>query len=390
MLYRVFYSWQSDKQEVSQKIEEALRNKFKKMSKRGIDIELVKATDGASGSRILEEMILENIKKCDFFIADLTPVTKFTTADGKTKLIPNPNCILEFGYALRHFSPECVIAYIQLEDGDNHHELPFDLNHRTYNHFKSGDNVKIDEKELLRIIDIVNKNVSAAIPDYNCSLIFENGCDSTIIEPVFRKVYYYEPEPNRKPENEKIAISKAGANLLSGTPLLDIIHSNMIMRENLVKSASIKIVKGQINRSMIPVKFYLHNLGKALDNCKISLWPVTEGVKFYKSNEKKSGFDINILSVHDLYIDDDHLSAYKNFTDARNPTTKSLVGEIYLKILPHIQEIKIHWNVTARQLIQPCEGDLTITVMPEYEYESKTSTTKTGEVVEELLEDITD
>lgn len=77
-------------------------------------------------------------------------------------------------------------------------------------------------------------------------------------------------------------------------------------------------------------------------------------------------------------------------TDACNPSTQSFVGEVYLKILPDITNFKIHWKVTARQLMQPCEGDLNISVMPEYEYECRTSATETGEEIEDLLEDITD
>lgn len=392
MTYKVFYSWQSDKKDVSQKIERALRNKFNEMSKKGIYIELVKATDGISGSRILEEMILENIRRCDFFIADLTPVTKHTTADGKTKLVPNPNCMLEFGYALRHFNPECVVVYMQLEDDDNHYELPFDLNHRTYNHFKAGDNVRVDEGELLRIIDIVNKNLVPVKPEYDCAIMFENDSDSTTINPIFRKIYYYPPESRQETDANNIYSPNAIQALMGGLSAINAIRQNMSMIDNIVKPMSIKVVKGRINRSMVPVKFYLHNLGKALDNCKILLWPITEGVEFYKTNENRNSmFDnLGLLSVRNLFIDDDHLSAYRSFTDACNPSTQSFVGEVYLKILPDITNFKIHWKVTARQLLQPCEGDLNISVVPEYEYDSRTSATKTGNEIEELLEDITD
>lgn len=392
MTYKAFYSWQSDKKDVSQRIENALNNKFKELENKGIYIELVKATDGISGSRILEEVILENIKRCDFFIADLTPVTKHTTCDGKTKLVPNPNCMLEFGYALRHFTSERVIAYMQLEEDDNHYELPFDLNHRTYNHFKQGDNIRIDEKELLRIVDIVNMSIAAVKPEYDCTIMFENDSDSTMITPIFRKVSYSAPHPPQHSQAENIAVSNAVSQLMGCSSVINAIHQNMLKMENSVKPTSIKVVNGRINRSMASVKFYLHNLGKALDNCKISLWPITEGVEFYKSNEKKNPLhiNINVPSIYDLYIDKDHLGAYKDFTDARNPATQSFIGEIFLKILPDITNFKIHWKVTAKQLMQPCEGDLNISVKPEYEYDFRTSTTETGEEIEDLIEDITD
>ncbi len=391
MTYKAFYSWQSDKKDVSKKIETALNNKFKEMGNKGIYIELVKATDGISGSRVLEEVILENIKRCDFFIADLTPVTRHITCDGKTKLVPNPNCMLEFGYALRHFNPECVIAYMQLEDDDNHYELPFDLNHRTYNHFKPGVNVKIDENEILRIIDIVNKSIVPDKPEYDCTITFDNDSDSIIITPIFKKIYYSAPYPPQHSHTENTDMSNAISKLIGGSSVIDALHRNRLMIDNIVKPTSIKVAKGRINRSMVPVKLYLHNLGKALDNCKISLWPITEGVEVHQSNEQRDCLlDMTIVSIHDLYIDNDHHSAYKNFTDARNPATQSYIGEVYLKVLPDITDLKIHWKVSARQLMKPCEGDLNISVVPEYEYESKTSTTETGVAIEEWKEDITD
>ncbi len=391
MTYKAFYSWQSDKKDVSQKIETALKNKFKEMEKRGIYIELVKATDGISGSRVLEEVILENIKRCDFFIADLTPVTRHTTCDGKTKLVPNPNCMLEFGYALRHFNPECVIAYMQLEDDDNHYELPFDLNHRTYNHFKPEVNVKIDENEILRIVEIVNKSIATVKPEYDCTITFENDSDTMIITPIFKKIYYSAPYPPQHSHTENTDMSNAISNLIGTSSVIDAIHRNRLVMDSIVKPISLKVVKGRINRSMVPVKFYLHNLGKALDNCIISLWPITDGVEIHQSNEKRNSFlDMTILSIHDLNIDNDHHCVSKKFKDARNPATQSFIGEVYLRIRPDITDLKIHWVVSARQLMKPCEGDLNISVVPEYEYESRTSATKTGEAIEEWEDDITD
>lgn len=38
MTYKAFYSWQSDKKDVSKKIETALNNKFKEMGNKGIYI----------------------------------------------------------------------------------------------------------------------------------------------------------------------------------------------------------------------------------------------------------------------------------------------------------------------------------------------------------------
>lgn len=392
MTYKAFYSWQSDKKDVSQKIETALKNKFKEMEKRGIYIELVKATDGISGGRVLEEVILENIKRCDFFIADLTPVARHTNCDGKTKLVPNPNCMLEFGYALRHFHPECVIAYMQLEDYDNHHELPFDLNHRTYNHFKPGVNVKIDEREILRIIDIVNKSIASVKPEYDCTITFENDSDSIIITPIFKKIYFSAPYPPQHSNTENTDMSNAISKFIGGSSVIDAIQKNRLIMENFVKSASISVVKGRINRSMVPVKFYLHNLGKDLDNCKISLWPITDGVEFHKSNEKRNSIlgSIDLPTIHDLIIDDAHHIAYKKLGNALNPADQPFVGEVYLRICPDITDLKIHWVVSARQLMKPCEGDLNISVVPAYEYESRTSATKTGETIEEWEDDISD
>ncbi len=114
-------------------------------------------------------------------------------------------------------------------------------------------------------------------------------------------------------------------------------------------------------------------------------------MEVHQSNEQRNYFlDMTIKSIHDLCINNDHHSANKNFTDARNPAMQSYIGEVYLKIRLDITDLKIHWKVSARQLMKPCEGDLNISVVPEYESENRTSATKTGNAIEEWEDDITD
>lgn len=277
-----------------------------------------------------------------------------------------------------------MIAYIQLEDNDAHYELPFDLNHRTYNHFKPGDEVRIDEKEILRIIDIINNSIMPAVPEYDCSLVFENDQDSTTLYPISHKTKYY--YPLSEPQTKRTAESYATSTALAGANICE------IMLRQRAQLSSIKVPKGKINRSIVPIKIYMKNFGKALDNCSISMWLETESPEFHYSNEQRNFFsDLHIKSPHELWIDsEDNTFASKIFPFTCNPGTEPLVGEVFLRIQPWITEVKIGWKVTARQLQQPCEGELTVSVEPEFEIEDVSSSAKTGEEIEELIEDITD
>lgn len=125
----VFYAWQSDRLERLNRhlIRFALNLAAKNISDdRGIDVHVrIDAdTEGVLGHVPVTETILKKIDACDAFVPDLTFVAETETG----KLIPNPNVMLEYGYALRAKSHSVMIPVMNVAYGPAE-KLPFDMGH---------------------------------------------------------------------------------------------------------------------------------------------------------------------------------------------------------------------------------------------------------------------
>ncbi|MEP1612652.1 MAG: hypothetical protein ABJL72_12120 [Roseobacter sp.] len=70
--------------------------------------------------------ILTKISKAAVFVADLTPVGQ--TDDGKW--LPNPNVMIELGWAMHRPGWERVIGVLNMAHGANEADLPFDIRQR--------------------------------------------------------------------------------------------------------------------------------------------------------------------------------------------------------------------------------------------------------------------
>jgi len=135
----VFYSWQSDlPSQINKKfIENCLKNAISKINKelrnkpeyRDSDkLILDQDTSNVPGSPPITDTILNKIDKSYIFIVDLTNVGKIETNLGK--FVPNPNVLIEYGYALKTLKHTQIIALINKSFGDpTEKSLPFDLNH---------------------------------------------------------------------------------------------------------------------------------------------------------------------------------------------------------------------------------------------------------------------
>jgi hypothetical protein len=120
----VFYSWQSDSPSHLNRtfIEKALHEALKRLQAdatlenalRDATVELDKDTQGVAGSPPIAETILQKIEECAVFVADLSFVgcsnNGFSNTSGNPRQFPNPNVLMEYGYALRcHSHPRTTI-----------------------------------------------------------------------------------------------------------------------------------------------------------------------------------------------------------------------------------------------------------------------------------------
>ena len=148
----VFYSWQSDLSNSTNRslIETALRDAAAEISidaTVGIDPVIDRDTLGSAGAPDIATTIFKKITDADLFVADIS----FVASTNKRSL-PNPNVLIELGYALHAKGHEALVlvfnkAFGKLED------LPFDLKMRrilTYELHEGSKNKSAVKAELIK------------------------------------------------------------------------------------------------------------------------------------------------------------------------------------------------------------------------------------------------
>src|SRR5690242_7458578 len=126
----VFYSWQSDLPNRTNRsfIEQALENVTKAIRiDHSIDVEPVidRDTQGVAGSPDIAKTIFQKIEKADVVVADVSLIN--SAQQGRPT--PNPNVLLELGYALHSLGDERVVLVFNTGFGKIE-DLPFDLRMR--------------------------------------------------------------------------------------------------------------------------------------------------------------------------------------------------------------------------------------------------------------------
>ncbi|MES2299948.1 MAG: hypothetical protein V4582_23115 [Pseudomonadota bacterium] len=89
--------------------------------------ELDHDTLNVPGLAAITETIFDKINVASVFVADLTYVGK---SHKETKMLPNPNVLIELGYAFKSLGLERIILVANSAYGAGPDNLPFDLRHR--------------------------------------------------------------------------------------------------------------------------------------------------------------------------------------------------------------------------------------------------------------------
>jgi hypothetical protein len=135
--YSIFYSWQSDSSGDCNRafIRQALDDAVASLATgaRVVDSPRVElGMEGIAGTPEVATVLFTRIKKSAVFIADMTLVGTITKAGSdEVKRVPNPNVLLEMGYAAGTIGWERVICVINKHFGKSA-ELPFDVRNRRF------------------------------------------------------------------------------------------------------------------------------------------------------------------------------------------------------------------------------------------------------------------
>ncbi len=149
--FKIFYSWQSDlprskaRNFIRECIDEAIELAEESEA---IDAERDEATKGTTGSPNIVTTLFSKIDDCDLFVAD---VSLCFTCDAKAeKKSPNPNVLLELGYAVKTLSWDRVICLCNTDFGNDY---PFDIEHNRITPFSfEGKSKKEVKGEISKII----------------------------------------------------------------------------------------------------------------------------------------------------------------------------------------------------------------------------------------------
>lgn len=124
--YIVFYSWQSDLPSRTNRnfILDALKNAAKALGKdeaRPASLIIDRDTQNVPGSPEIATTILGKIDRAQIFVCDLSIINQ-----GAARTTPNPNVLIELGYALKALGKDRIIMLLNKAYGDEK-LLPFDL-----------------------------------------------------------------------------------------------------------------------------------------------------------------------------------------------------------------------------------------------------------------------
>lgn len=120
----IFYSWQSDIKPSRNFISDCLRNLPKKLEHMAL-CEIDRDTQGLAGAPDIGDSIYEKIDRADIFIADVTIINP----DYAGRPTPNPNVLIELGYAIKALGWDRIILLYDKDMGEIE-DIPFDINHR--------------------------------------------------------------------------------------------------------------------------------------------------------------------------------------------------------------------------------------------------------------------
>ncbi len=130
MVYKVFYSWQSDLPNncnrgfIESAIEKALKS-IKSQDEYKLEMTIDRDTVGTFGTPDIVGTIFSKIENTSLFIADIS----FINSNEKGRKCPNPNVLIELGYAAKCIGWDRILCIFNTDYGDIE-DLPFDLRFR--------------------------------------------------------------------------------------------------------------------------------------------------------------------------------------------------------------------------------------------------------------------
>lgn len=192
MKYRIFYAWQSQNKITYSYIKNQLSISQQELEQEGISVEIIYSpTQEEAGSPDIKLTILEQIKSCDVFLADLSFIYP---------CISNDNVLYESGVADAFLGEERVI--LLCDENTEIEQIAFDINHKRVSKINTQ-RKKSDLKEWI-IAALHESDRQRYVKTYATNQYAE---DLLIMVNYFMKLSYYDkklPEDLSFPNAESI------------------------------------------------------------------------------------------------------------------------------------------------------------------------------------------
>jgi hypothetical protein len=185
---KVFWSWQDDYQPktcrhfVRDALAEAIKGAGEELGLEDSDRpEIDHDTKGTPGMTEIAKTILDKISRSAVFVADLTPISK--TTDGKA--LPNPNVLIELGWALSELGPDRIIPVLNTASGYKPDDLPFDIRHRRAMTYELADTADAETKKkakkalIKELTDALRTNLGHYVEEQTASKSIEGVAAQT-------------------------------------------------------------------------------------------------------------------------------------------------------------------------------------------------------------------
>lgn len=194
MKNHVFYSWQSDLPNNNNRsfLETCIKEALKELNVSelyDIEFRIDKDTMNETGTPHIANTILSKIEKSKLFIADVSIIN----SDYEKRKTPNPNVLIELGYAAKVLGWDKIICIFNTDFGsfDN---LPFDIKFRRPLSYSLNEKNKSEEKK--RLIEAIKNNIKAlnsnefvSINEVGSYLIFESSKFYNQIEDSIKGIF---------------------------------------------------------------------------------------------------------------------------------------------------------------------------------------------------------
>jgi len=171
MKIKIFYSWQSDLPNktnrgfIKDALDKAVRS-IRSDSELNLDeIEVDRDTLSVAGSPDIAHTIFDKILNCNIFVGDVSIINQqckhadpVNGIEKECKSTPNPNVLIELGYAARHLDWTSIICVLNNEYGAIE-KLPFDIKQRRILQYK----MKVDQTDIASEKNILAEKFKDAI-----------------------------------------------------------------------------------------------------------------------------------------------------------------------------------------------------------------------------------